>query len=174
MQRKPSNWFYLLLALVGISTPAFSAGIQTTHKAASALYKEECSSCHMAYPAQLLPARSWTKILNHLDQHFGDNATLDSTTLEQLHQYLQANSADVIGSRRSRRLLRSIAGDSTPLRISQLPYIRRQHREIPARYISGNPQVKHLSNCIACHQGAEQGAFSEHQVRIPGYGRWDD
>lgn len=174
MQRKPTKWFYILIALLGSSTPAFSAGTQTTHQASSTLYKEECSSCHMAYPAQLLPARSWDKILSHLDQHFGDNASLDSATLQQLRQYLQDNSADTIDSRRSRRLLRNIPMDSPPLRISELPYIRRQHHEIPARYISGNPQVKHLSNCIACHQGAEQGSFSEHQVRIPGYGRWDD
>jgi len=128
----------------------------------------------MAYPSQLLPARSWLKILSDLDHHFGDNASLDPATLTTLKAYLQANSADTAGSRRGRHILRSLAADETPLRISALPYIRRQHHEIPTRYITANPQVKSLSNCVACHAGAEQGRFNEHEVKIPGYGRWDD
>jgi len=128
----------------------------------------------MAYPSQLLPARSWVKILNSLDHHFGDNASLDPDTLKTLKAYLQANSADTADSHRGRRILRSLDADETPLRISALPYIRRQHHEIPARYITANPQVKSLSNCVACHAGAEKGRFNEHEVKIPGYGRWDD
>ena len=174
MQLKPYKWFYLLPTLMLFSTLAFSAETPTAHQSAATLYKDECSSCHMAYPVELLPARSWDKILTHLDQHLGDNASLDADTLAQLRQYLRDNNADTIDSRRSRRLLRSLPADTTSLRITELPYIRRQHGEIPRRYISGNPQVKRLGNCIACHQGAEQGVFSEHQIRIPGYGRWDD
>lgn len=173
MQRKQSNWFYLFLPLLCIGTVAHAA-TPANSQAAGALYKEECASCHMAYPAELLPWHSWKKILNNLDQHFGDNATLDPATVQTLGQYLQDNSADTADSRRARKILRTITGDNTPLRISELPYIRRKHHEIPVRYITGNPQVKSLSNCVACHQGAEQSNFSEHQVRIPGYGQWDD
>jgi mono/diheme cytochrome c family protein len=171
MSHKNLNWLFLLTSLLGVGTPAQAAPPQTS-QAAAALYKEECASCHMAYPPQLLPVRSWKTILRSLEHHFGDNATLDPATLQTLSQYLQDHSADAAGT--SRKILRSLASDSTPLRISELPSIRRHHREIPARLITGNPQVKSQSNCIACHQGAEQGAFDEHQVRIPGYGRWDD
>lgn len=164
----------LLTSLLWLTATVFSAKAQTSTSSAVTLYKEECASCHMAYPSELLPARSWLKILNNLDHHFGDNASLDPDTLKTLSQYLQANSADRAGSRRARRMMRSLPVDSTPLRISELPYIRRQHHEIPVRYITANPQVKSLSNCVACHAGAEQGSFNEHQVRIPGYGRWDD
>lgn len=174
MQFTPPKWIYILIPLLGSGIPALAAGTQTADQAAVTRYKDECASCHMAYPADLLPARSWFRILSHLDQHFGDNASLDPATLGRLRQYLQANSADTATSRHSHRLLRSLPADTTPLRISELPYIRHQHDEIPARYISNNPQVRRLSNCIACHQGAEQGVFNEHQVRIPGYGHWDD
>ena len=173
MKLNQTKWLYLAIALVWLSATAQATG-PANNQAASVLYKEECASCHMAYPAGLLPARSWNKILNSLDKHFGDNATLDPATLHTLSQYLQNNSADGGDSRRARRILYSVPADNTPLRISELPSIRRHHREIPARYVSGNPQVKSLSNCVACHQGAEQSVFSEHQVRIPGYGRWDD
>ena len=178
MKLNQSKWFYLAIPLLWLSAPTFSATAQTTGHAnkqsASTLYKEECASCHMAYPAELLPARSWKKILNSLDKHFGDNATLDPATLHTLSQYLQDNSADGGDSRRGRKILRTITGDNTPLRITETPYIRGKHHEIPARYITGNPQVKSLSNCVACHQGAERSSFHEHDVRIPGYGRWDD
>jgi mono/diheme cytochrome c family protein len=175
--RQNIKWSSLLVAVFSIGFIAHSQAvspIDSPSQSAAKLYKEECASCHMAYPASLLPARSWVKILNNLERHFGDNAGLDPATLANLSQYLLANSADTSNSRRSRKLLRSLPTDDTPLRISELPYIRREHHEIPNRYIESNPQVTSLSNCNACHQGAEQGTFNEHQVRIPGYGSWDD
>ena len=48
---------------------------------ANPVYKEECGSCHMAYPPGLLPARSWTKVMSGLDNHFGDNAELDAASI---------------------------------------------------------------------------------------------
>ena len=33
---------------------------------------------------------------------------------------------------------------------------------------------KSFSRCGACHRRAEQGVFNEHEVRIPGYGRFND
>ncbi|MBI1422362.1 MAG: diacylglycerol kinase [Gammaproteobacteria bacterium] len=158
----------------GCVTPMIAVAAHTSNQDARTLYKEECASCHMAYPAELLPARSWQAILGKLDKHFGDNASLDSATQQRLLQYLQANSADAAATRLAQRQQRSIPAATTPLRISETAYIRRKHDEIPARLITANPQVKSLSNCIACHQGAERGVFNEHQVRIPGYGQWDD
>ena len=38
------------------------------------LYKQECGSCHFAYPPSFLPARSWEKIMKNLSDHFGENA----------------------------------------------------------------------------------------------------
>lgn len=137
-------------------------------------YVAECGSCHMAYPPGLLPARSWTTMMSNLNSHFGDNAELDQATTAELSRYLVANSADNSDYRRSRRVMRSLPHDSVPLRISELPYIRHEHDEIPAHMITANPKVGSLSNCNACHQRAEQGSFNEHEIRIPGYGKWDD
>ena len=167
---------FLLMPLLwlGLSMPANAQAAPLNADVRYTLYKEECASCHMAYPAWLLPARSWQKIMANLDNHFGDNATLDTASLQTISQYLQDNSADTSSSRRARKILRSVSQDNVPLRISELPYIQRKHREIPNRFIARNPGVKSLSNCAACHQGAERGSFNEDNVRIPGYGRWDD
>jgi len=133
------------------------------------LYAEECGSCHMAYPASLLPAKSWQKIMAGLEDHFGENAELDAQTRQQIEDYLVRESA-----RTSRQKLFRNLGDATPLRITELPYFVHEHDEIPERYVAGNDKVISLSQCNACHRGAERGRFDEDDVVIPGFGRWDD
>jgi len=137
-------------------------------------YINECSSCHMAYPPGLLPASSWKKIMNGLDSHFGDNAEVDSDDFKIISNFLDSNSADKSSYRRSRKIMRSINEKNTPLRISELPYIKRKHDEIPDKMIKYNPKVNNLSNCSACHSQAEKGLFDEDNIRIPGFGHWDD
>lgn len=137
-------------------------------------YKNECSSCHMAYPPGLLPARSWQKIMTSLESHFGDNAELEGEDLKIISDFLINNSADKSDYRRSRKIMRSINTNDSPIRISDLPYIKREHHEIPDKMIKFNPRVNSLGNCIACHVDAEKGLFNEHNVSIPGYGSWDD
>lgn len=131
-------------------------------------YVEECGSCHMAYPPQLLPVPSWVNIMSGLDNHFDENAELDETTRVSIQQYL----IEVSSSMDYRRLLRN-AGNKIPTRITELPFFIRKHDEIPARYIKGNAKVGSLSQCNACHRGAERGNFDEDNVSIPGVGRWD-
>ena len=38
--------------------------------------KKECGSCHMVFPPQFLPRRSWQKLADTLADHFGENAGL--------------------------------------------------------------------------------------------------
>jgi len=138
------------------------------------LYKEECGSCHMVYPPSLLPSNSWTKIMTGLEDHFGDNAELDTEVRQSINTFLLANSADQSDYRRSRKFIRSIKSGDVPLRISDIPYFKHEHDEIPNRMVAGNQKINSFSNCNACHTKAEQASFNEHDVRIPGYGRWDD
>ena len=132
-------------------------------------YIEECGSCHMVYPAMLLPQQSWRKIMAGLEDHFGEDAELDDATREELEDYLVHESSRVS----YKKLFRNL-GNAAPLRITELPYFVHEHDEIPARFIAGNEQVNLLSQCNACHREAERGRFDEDDVVIPGFGRWDD
>ena len=132
-------------------------------------YREECGSCHMAYPAMLLPRQSWRKIMAGLEDHFGENAALDDKTGDEIEDYLLGESNRVT----YRKLFRNL-GDAAPLRITELPYFVHEHDEIPSRFVTANEQVKSLSQCNACHRDAERGRFDEDDVVIPGFGRWDD
>lgn len=129
-------------------------------------WQAECASCHMLYHPGLLPERSWRKLMGSLDKHFGENASLDKLTQQEILQFLVANSADHNGSRRSAKIASSIPAQATPLRITETAYFQHQHDEISPS-VWKRPKIGSQSNCIACHSGAEKGNFSEDYVRIP-------
>lgn len=137
------------------------------------VYREECGSCHVAYPPGLLPSASWKAIMSGLDDHFGENAELPADAAAQLSRFLDRNASDRGDGLRNARLLRGVEVDA-PLRITGLPYFEREHDEIPGRMVEDNPRVASFSNCDACHQDAALGLFDEDTVSVPGFGRWDD
>ena len=129
-------------------------------------WKAECGSCHMLYHPGLLPERSWKSMMNGLDQHFGENAALDQATREEITKFLLVNSADTLDNRRSSRINQSIPANTTPLRVSETRYFISKHDEVSLATFK-RKSIGSAANCIACHQGAEKGNFSESQVKIP-------
>ena len=138
------------------------------------LYREECGSCHFAFQPGLLPEKSWRKMMSGLEDHFGDNAELDAETQKNLLDYLVANSADKSNYKRSKRIVGSLRRNEVPLRISDTLYFIRKHDEIPKRFVTGNKEIGSYSKCEACHTRAKSGSYNEHEVKIPGVGRWED
>jgi hypothetical protein len=125
----------------------------------NALYQTECGSCHFAYQPGLLPERSWRKLMSGLDDHFGDNAELNPQDHLAILKYLTANSADKADFRRSRKIMLSLPESATPLRITETPYFKHEHDEIPRRIVQ-SPAVGSLSYCDNCHQTINTGSFS--------------
>ena len=119
-------------------------------------YKTECTACHVAYPPGMLPASSWQRLVTHLPNHFGTDASLDPAAMKELSTWLSANAAT------GRRAAESPPED----RITRSAWFRRQHDEVPAATWK-RASVKSASNCAACHSGADRGDFNEHNVRIP-------
>lgn len=140
----------------------------------NARYESECSACHFAYQPGLLPQRSWKKLFEAeaLADHFGENAELPEEVRQQLLSYAVANAADNSNYKRSRKVMASTPDDVTPLRITEVRYIKRKHQAIPTELIAGNPQVRSLSNCNACHTKASEGIFDDDTVNIKGHGPW--
>lgn len=129
-------------------------------------FKSECSSCHMLYHPSLLPERSWKKMMNGLDSHFGENAALDEKTKNEIEKYLVSNSADHTSNRRAQKFLNSIPKNEVPLRFSDSNYFKRKHDEISISTYK-RKSIGSAANCIACHSTAEKGIYDEHGVRIP-------
>ncbi len=129
-------------------------------------WKNECSACHMAYPPALLPERSWRKMMTGLESHFGQDASLDAPTAKEITTFLVNNSAERAGNKRAKKVLGSLGSAEAPLRISETAWFVREHDEV-APQVWKRPKIGSPANCNACHQGAEQGNYSEHEIRIP-------
>lgn len=190
MKRKPSVTSILLLsaALLGMSGTAFSNDDKSgffsrmfsggkapgVAPVENAKYLEECGSCHFPYQPGLLPARSWTKVMAGLEDHFSENAELPAEDSKILTDYLVKNAADNANYKRSKKIMKSLRTDDAPLRVSKTPYFVKKHNELSRKMVQDNPKVASLSNCGACHTKAKTGSFSESQILIPGFGAWED
>jgi len=128
-------------------------------------YKQECGACHFNYHPGLLPSSSWKKLLNALPSHFDEEVSIDEQSVNEIEKYLTENSAENSSSKRARKILRSLKGQ-TPLRISETPYIKEKHHELRSS-IFNRTSIGSRSNCIACHTTAEQGNYDDDYVKIP-------
>lgn len=135
-------------------------------QATNAKWLAECTSCHMAYLPGLLPERSWRKMMGGLDDHFGENASLDPLTQKEITDFLVKNSADRVPNRRSTKILNSIPAKAAPLRVSETAYFTRKHDEIKPD-VWKRQKIGSKANCLACHPNAEKGNYSEDEVKIP-------
>lgn len=125
-----------LLLVLGISQAYANSDKQPVP--ASTKWKEECSSCHVAYPPELLAADNWQTLMGRLDKHFGANASLNAQDNKKILGYLLSHA----GSGKQN------TADS--LRISDTLWFRHRHRSIaPAEWT--NPSVRSRSNCNGCH-----------------------
>ena len=129
-------------------------------------WQEECGACHMAYHPSLLPARSWTALLQQQSDHFSEDLLLDDALLQQLMGYAQSNSAEQGMTEPARKIMAWNKPELTPLRITQTRYWRRKHIEI-ADEVWQQSNVNGKAQCNACHSDAEQGWFEDSKMAIP-------
>jgi len=125
-----------------------------------AVVKEECGSCHLAFPPSMLPARSWQKMMGDLKNHFGTDASIDAASAEKITRYLTENAADAGGQRYGGRLMRDLPSQNVPLRITELPRWVRIHHEVSASEWKAK-KVGSKANCAACHANADRGYFDD-------------
>lgn len=144
------------IAAIVMAVAAGAAWADNGNQAVSGdmVWKKECSSCHIAYPPRFLTAENWEQLMNGLDKHFGDNASLDNGTRQEILAYLKRHAGK--GSRHSAK----------SLRISDTRWFRSEHHEVPSSAWS-NPAIGSRARCAACHINAERGDWSEHGVRLP-------
>ncbi|MEJ2393409.1 MAG: cytochrome C [Candidatus Thiodiazotropha sp.] len=140
----------------------------------SPLYQEECGSCHFPFQPGFLPADSWIAIMRGLQDHFGDNAELSDENTQRITEFLVTNAAGRVDREISNKAAWSLRYTPQPERITETAFFRHEHREIPPRIMNQTDNKLSFVNCDSCHQRALQGSFNEHEVRIPGVGRWED
>jgi Dihaem cytochrome c len=119
-------------------------------------WSEECGSCHLPYPPQLLPPSSWHAIMNGLNRHFGTDASVDAATAASIRAFLTANA----GRERSGR------AEAPLLRITETAWFRHEHSGAVAAAWNGG-QVRSPADCAACHRRADTGDFGKRSRRLP-------
>jgi len=121
-------------------------------------YRQECGSCHVAYPPQLLSAASWRAVMGGLDKHFGTDASLEPAARDGILAFLEKNSG-----RRDTK-----ANGKPLLRITETKWFAREHRKEIAAGTATRPDVKSIANCGACHRQAEKFDYAESSLQVPG------
>ena len=154
--RSPAVWVVALLTSLAVSS--VTADPDETRNQVNLLpkYRQECASCHIAYPPGMLPAQSWQRLLSNMSHHFGTDASLDADSVKQISAWLTANSS------------RNAGAQAPPPedRITRSTWFRQEHAEVSAA-VWKRPAVRSASNCAACHTRADQGNFNEHFIQIP-------
>ena len=148
----------LMLLSTGVISSAFAEEEEDERPAATSTnpkWQKECSECHVAFPARLLPAESWREIMTGLDKHFGSNASLDTATAKEISGYLEKHAGK-----------KPASSDKPLLRITETRWFIREHNEVNERTWK-NPKVKSPANCAACHTQAANGKYSERGIKIP-------
>lgn len=131
------------------------------------LYVEECGACHTAYAPGFLPARSWMRMMGELENHFGDDASLEEPQRMAILRHLIDLAADSRnGTPLMRRIAASVPANAAPQRVSDGWFFGFMHDEVPASFWQ-RKKVRSKANCIACHPRANEGSYPEREVRIP-------
>ena len=128
-------------------------------------YKDSCGACHFAYQPELLPSASWKKILEGLDDHFGESFKLDGVTKNAISGYLGPNASEHSNSKVAVKIMKSLRRQ-VPMRITEIPYIKDKHHRISAATLKRD-SIGSVSNCVACHRRAEEGMYDDDYVTIP-------
>jgi mono/diheme cytochrome c family protein len=124
--------------LTPISTPDRLSGQQQLGKE---IYLENCATCHIALPPEVLPSETWRQVLQD-SQHYGQTIRplVDPSRL-LVWNYLQAFS-------RSR-----LEDEEIPYRMAESRYFKILHPRVKL------PQSITFSSCASCHIGAAQYDF---------------
>jgi len=130
-------------------------------------YKEECGSCHFAFPPNTLPARSWDRMMNELEDHFGDDATIgEEEDIQEITAYLEANAAENSKTAWAYYLTKGLKPTDTPQAITELKYWKDRHEDIDPERFKEKP-IGNKINCGACHHYADYGSFENAHIKIP-------
>lgn len=166
---RPALAALLVLAAVGAALAPTAAVRRDSLPGAPArvegsAYAAACSDCHEAYHPSLLPADSWRRLMAGLEDHFGEDASLDPATTAEVTAWLVAHDAWATETKPARHLGRRAGPDT--LRTTDTAFWKRTHAALGDQ-VFARPPVYTRANCSACHRDAATGWFNPRAIRIP-------
>ena len=133
------------------------------YMAQNELFVNECGSCHTLYPPHSLPKHSWISMMNDLENHFGDDASLEEEDHENILNFLVQNSAETSTQEMSFKISQSI-GNNDIIAITDTNFWKHEHKNIP-KEVFEHTQVKSKANCKVCHSDIEKGLIEDDKIK---------
>lgn len=127
-------------------------------------YVTECTACHMAYHPSLRSAASWTLMMDQLDSHFGEDASLPDTARDDITAWLAQHAAGTVDSKPA-MLWRDLS-ETKSVSLPETSRWKWLHGGLDDSVFQRRP-IHSRANCGACHQDAETGWFSPFNLSIP-------
>jgi hypothetical protein len=149
----------LLPAACGEARPDLALRVSANDPPGLATTVNECGACHIAYPPEFLPARSWRALMSQLSNHFGEDASLDAATVQRITDFLVSRSAD--SPYGNSRLMAGLAPTDVPQRITDMPFWRRLHRNHLQPGVGSGDGLRSAANCRSCHNGGGDGSTDD-------------
>ena len=117
----------------------------------------------LCIPPNILPKKSWELIMSDLENHFGDDASIDEGTNRNILAFLVKNSAEESTMQASWNFLNSIE-DKDIIAPSQTAFWKKTHKDI-SKEIFDHEKVKSKANCKACHTDIEKGLIENENIK---------
>lgn len=126
------------------------------------LFVSECASCHIIYPPEMLNKKSWINMMANLENHFGDDASLDEEDTNNILKFLLKNSSET--STKEYSFMINKQNNGTILSSTKTDYWKDKHKEIDDK-IFKKDSVKSKANCKACHSDIEKGLIEDENIK---------
>ena len=132
------------------------------YKAQNANFVKECASCHTLYAPFLLPKKSWEIMMSDLENHFGDDASINKALNDEITAFLVANALESKDTKITAKL--KAAQKEGDIAITANEYWKKKHRKIKDE-IFAKPEIKSKANCAACHEKIEEGIIHKSLIK---------
>ncbi|AXX91030.1 diheme cytochrome c [Arcobacter suis] len=101
--------------------------------------------------------------MSDLENHFGDDASLDVETNKNILAFLLKNSAETSTMEASFKFLQSTKNQDI-IALSKTTFWEKTHKDIP-KEIFDNEKIKSKANCKACHSDIEKGLIEDENIK---------
>ncbi|NEO97406.1 MAG: cytochrome C [Symploca sp. SIO2E9] len=103
------------------------------------LYLENCGSCHIPLPPEVMPTATWRELLLDLNEHYGKRVDpILRPSLLAMWGYIRQFSRPLKEK------------EATPYRLTQSRYFKALHPQVEF------PETVRPATCVSCHPGAAQ------------------
>ena len=101
--------------------------------------------------------------MSDLENHFGDDASLDFETNKNILAFLLKNSAETSTAEASFKFLQSIKNQDI-IALSKTTFWGKTHKDV-SKEIFDNEKIKSKANCKACHTDIEKGLIEDENIK---------